>query len=68
MSSNLSARGHPARNEEESLPATVEHLHLEFSLNQVPHEIMVVDDGSSDKTWAVLIREFFRNEFYLRPR
>jgi hypothetical protein len=49
------------------LPATVRHLHLEFSLNQVPHEIMVVDNGSSDKTWVVLIREFFRNEFYLRP-
>jgi len=44
----------PARNEEESLPATLEHLHLEFSLNQVPHEIVVVDDGSKDQTWAVL--------------
>jgi dolichol-phosphate mannosyltransferase len=44
----------PARDEEGSLPATVEHLHLEFNLNRVPHEIVVVDDGSKDKTWAVL--------------
>jgi dolichol-phosphate mannosyltransferase len=44
----------PARNEEGSLPATIEHLHLELSLSQVPHEIVVVDDGSRDGTWDVL--------------
>jgi len=44
----------PARDEAESLPAMIEHLHLEFNLNQVPHEIVAVDDGSSDRTWEVL--------------
>jgi len=44
----------PARDEEGSLPATIEHLHLEFTLNKVPHEIVVVDDGSQDRTWKVL--------------
>ena len=44
----------PARDEEESLPATVEHLHLELFLNHVPHEIVVVDDGSKDHTWEIL--------------
>jgi dolichol-phosphate mannosyltransferase len=44
----------PARDEEESLIPTVRHLNLEFKLQGVPHEIVVVDDGSKDKTWQVL--------------
>ena len=44
----------PARDEEESLPATLQHLHREFTLNRVPHEIVAVDDGSADRTWEVL--------------
>jgi dolichol-phosphate mannosyltransferase len=46
----------PARDEERSVGPTVEHLHLELSLHQIPHEIVVVDDGSSDATWQVLQR------------
>ncbi len=44
----------PARDEEGCIAATVEHLHVELALREVPHEIVVVDDGSSDKTWEIL--------------
>ena len=46
----------PARDEHASVGATVEGLHRELSLHQVPHEIVVVDDGSTDATWDVLQR------------
>ncbi len=44
----------PTLDEESCIASTVEHLHVELSLRSVPHEIVVVDDGSSDKTWEVL--------------
>ena len=44
----------PARDEEEALIPTVRHLNLELKLQGVPHEIVVVDDGSKDRTWQVL--------------
>ena len=44
----------PARDEAGAIESTVEHLHLELDLNKVPHEIVVVDDGSSDDTWSKL--------------
>lgn len=46
----------PARDEEGCIESTVEHLHLELRLNGVPHEIVVVDDGSKDRTWEILTK------------
>jgi dolichol-phosphate mannosyltransferase len=44
----------PAHNEDGCIAATVEHLDLELRLNGIPHEIIVVDDGSTDTTWSIL--------------
>jgi dolichol-phosphate mannosyltransferase len=44
----------PARDEEESLPDTLRDIYKTFSAVNVPHEIVVVDDGSKDATWSVL--------------
>lgn len=44
----------PAHNEEESLPHTVRDVYDTMIREKIPHEIIVVDDGSRDRTWAVL--------------
>lgn len=44
----------PARDEEESLPSTIAEIHDTLAAESIPHEIVVIDDGSKDRTWAVL--------------
>lgn len=44
----------PARDERDSLPETLREIHAGFTAAAIPHELVVVDDGSTDDTWAVL--------------
>lgn len=44
----------PARDEEGCIAATVQSLAGELSARAIPHEIIVVDDGSTDRTWPML--------------
>ena len=44
----------PARDEEESLPGTIEDIVNAFNAAHIAHEVVVVDDGSKDRTWEVL--------------
>jgi dolichol-phosphate mannosyltransferase len=44
----------PARDEAGCIASTVEHLHLELTIHGILHEIVVVDDGSRDETYAIL--------------
>jgi dolichol-phosphate mannosyltransferase len=50
----------PARDEEGCVASTIEHLQLELELRGVPHEIIVVDEGSTDRTWQILQAEAAR--------
>ena len=56
----------PARDEAGCIAGTVQHLHLELTLQKIPHEIIVVDDGSNDGTWKIL-QEMRRQIPTLRP-
>lgn len=51
----------PAYNEERRLPATLEHTIEYLNLQQYESEILVVNDGSTDKTKEVT--ELFKNKF-----
>ena len=47
----------PCRDEEGCIASAVRHLHVELKVRGVPHEIIVVDDGSRDNSWAILQKE-----------
>ena len=44
----------PARDEEGCIESTIERLSLELQKHRIPHEIVAVDDGSTDRTWSLL--------------
>jgi len=46
----------PARDEAGCIATTVEDLHRELQRHAIRHEILVVDDGSTDDTWSILQR------------
>ncbi len=56
----------PARDEQDGVAATLRHLHDALEAHAIPHEIIVVDDGSTDSTWTVL-QETARTLPVLRP-
>jgi dolichol-phosphate mannosyltransferase len=45
----------PARDEAACIASTVEQLDRELRRHRIPHEVVVVDDGSTDQTWQILL-------------
>lgn len=56
----------PARNEEGCICATIDTLHRELLINDISHEIVAVDDGSSDRTLE-LLQDMARHMPELKP-
>lgn len=44
----------PLYNEEESLPELVQWIHKVCTANSFTYEVMMVDDGSKDKSWSIV--------------
>jgi dolichol-phosphate mannosyltransferase len=47
----------PARDEAGCIAATIRNLHNELCGHAIQHEIVVIDDGSTDATWEILHNE-----------
>lgn len=47
----------PCRDEAACIASTVRRLHSELQSNAISHEIIVVDDGSADTSWSILLAE-----------
>ncbi len=47
----------PAMNEEGNLPALVAAIAAALDPHKIPYELIIVDDGSSDRTWAVICEQ-----------
>jgi len=45
----------PAQNEQDCITSMIEALGRELQAARIPHEIVVVDDGSTDRTWERLV-------------
>ncbi|MGH7968528.1 MAG: glycosyltransferase family 2 protein [Limisphaerales bacterium] len=56
----------PARNEEGCIGPMLEAVHAELERNSIAHELVVVDDGSTDKTWPILL-ELAERQPAVRP-
>jgi dolichol-phosphate mannosyltransferase len=52
----------PAQNEEGSVESTLEHLGLALERHGIDHELLVVDDSSTDSTYEVVERLSTRNQ------
>ncbi|MCB0687945.1 MAG: glycosyltransferase family 2 protein [Saprospiraceae bacterium] len=44
----------PAHNEAESLPQTISSLHAQLQVNNIEHEILVINDHSTDKSQQII--------------